>query len=386
MNRRNVLKLLSPLGQPALAIGLALVVGALAILVSGENPLVVYAAMLRGAFGGKYYLLTTLTRATPIIICGLGAAIAWSSNYMGIGGEGQMIVGGFTTAIVALYAPGPLWVRFALAVIAAMAAGGLLSVLSAWLLDKFRMSLAITTLMFNYTAHFVTMHYVANVFQDTTGDAKLTQTLRLDEGLRLGRLVEGYSLHTGFLFALALVAGIWFLMNRTAFGYESRMSGFNKNFCDYGGVSSRKVMYGMLLLSGAISALAGTSEVLGVQYRYVHNSYVSASYAWVGLNAALISGYNPLGILFTSVILAGIQTGGAAIARSTSVPLEISSIIQGCITLFISARIVISLAGRKRGGAGGESGLAAAAEAAGDPTALGTGQGAVPEAGGGIQP
>jgi general nucleoside transport system permease protein len=331
-----------------LAIALALAVGALAILITGENPLVVYAAMFRGAFGGKYYLLTTLTRATPIIICGLGAAIAWSSNYMGIGGEGQMITGGFITAIVALYSPGPMWFRFILAIMAAMAAGGLLSLLSAWLLEKFRMSLAITTLMFNYTAHFVTMHFVANVFQDTTGDAKLTQTLRIDEGLRFGRLVEGYSLHMGFIIALVLVAAIWFLMNRTTFGYEARMSGFNKNFCDYGGISSRKVMYGMLLLSGAIAALAGAGEVLGVQYRYVHNSYVSASYAWVGLNAALISGYNPLGILLTSIILAGIQSGGAAIARSTPVPLELSSIIQGCITLFISARILIVMVRKKR--------------------------------------
>ena len=183
---RKIRHLLAPLAQPLMALGFALGVGALAIIVTGENPLAVYAAMFRGAFGNKYYLLTTLTRATPIIICGLGAAIAWSSNYMGTGGEGQMIVGGFTTAIVAIYAPGPLWFRFVLAVVMAMVAGGLLSLLSAWLLDKFRMSLAISTLMFNYTAQYVTMHYVANVFQDTTGDAKLTQTLKLDEGLRQG--------------------------------------------------------------------------------------------------------------------------------------------------------------------------------------------------------
>ncbi|MEG1458839.1 MAG: ABC transporter permease, partial [Acetivibrio sp.] len=62
----------------------------------------------------------------------------------------------------------------------------------------------------------------------------------------------------------------------------------------------------------------------------------------VGLNAALISGFNPIGVLFTSIILAGIQTGGSAIARSTTVPLEISSVIQGCITLFISVKLVIN--------------------------------------------
>lgn len=355
MKRNKLVLFLQPLGQPVLAIFCALLVGAMAILVTGENPFTVYAAMLKGAFGSTYYLLTTLTRATPIIICGLGAAIAWSSNYMGIGGEGQMIAGGFFSAIIALYMPGPVWLRITCAVIGAMAAGGLYSLLSAWLLDKFKMSLAISTLMFNYAAQFITMHFTANVFLDTTTDAKMTQTLMLDESMRLPKLVEGYNLHWGFILAIVLVAAIWFLMNRTTFGYESRMSGFNIDFCNYGGVSSKKVMYGMLTLSGVICALAGVSEVFGVQYRYVHNTYVSASYAWVGLNAALISSYNPIGILVTSIILAGIQTGGAAIARSTSVPLEISSIIQGCITLFISAKIVIQIRRRQKAKAAAEA-------------------------------
>ncbi len=343
MKLSKLKRFIAPLSQPMLAIFFALMVGALAILVTGENPFTVYATMFKGAFGGTYYLLTTLTRATPIIICGLGAAIAWSSNYMGIGGEGQMIVGGFTTAIIALNMPGPVWIRVLCAVVGALLAGGLYSLLSAWLLDKFKMSLAISTLMFNYAAQFITMHFTANVFLDTTGDAKLTQTLMLDESMHLPELVKGYSLHWGFVVAVVLVVLVWLLMNRTSFGYESKMSGFNVDFCNYGGISSKKVMYGMLALSGVICALAGVSEVFGVQYRYVHNTYVSASYAWVGLNAALISGYNPIGVFVTSIVLAGIQTGGAAIARSTSVPLEISSIIQGCITLFISAKIVISI-------------------------------------------
>lgn len=337
---KKALRLLKPLAQPAMAIGFALIVGALVMLATGDNPLAVYATMFKGAFGSPYYIFTTLTRATPIIICGLGAAIAWSSNYMGIGGEGQMIMGGFTCAIVALNMPGPTWLRAICAIVAAMVVGGLYSLLSAWLLDKFKMSLAISTLMLNYTAQFVTMHFVANVFQDKVSNSKLTQTYMLDEGMHWPQLFKGQSLHFGFILAIIMVVLVWWMMNRTNFGYESRMSGYNKNFCDYGGISSKKIMYGILALSGVICALAGVNEVMGVQYRYIHNNYVSASYAWVGLNAALISNYNPVGVLLTSIILAGIQTGGGAIARSTNVPLEISFIIQGCITLFISAKIV----------------------------------------------
>jgi len=345
---RKISHFLAPISQPFIAIFLALVVGAIAIIVTGESPFNIYKIMVKGAFGSEYYLLTTLTRATPIIITGLGAAICWSSNYMGIGGEGQMIMGGFLCAVIGFHFPGPQWLKLTCAIIFSLIGSGLYSLFSAWLLDKFKMSLAISTLMLNYAGAYIAMHFVQNVFLDTTGDAKLVQTQMIDESIRLPRIVEGQKLHWGFGIAVLLVILVWFMMNRTVFGYESRMSGFNIHFCDYGGINSKKIMYGMLTLSGVICGLAGVIEVLGVNYRYTHNTYVSASCAWIGLNAALISGYNPIGIFFTSIILAGISTGGAAIARATSVPLEISTIIQGCITLFISARIAIQFRRRSR--------------------------------------
>lgn len=345
---KKISKFLRPFGQPALAIFFSLLVGAVVIAIANENPLKIYGIMLRGAFGNQYYLLTTLNRATPILICGLAASIAWSSNLMGIGGEGQMIMGGFTCAIVAYYTPGPVFIKIIAAVLASLMVGGLYSALSAWLLEKFEMSLAISTLMLNYVAHYFTMHFVSNVFLNTVGDRKLIQTELLDPSLYIPKIFEGYTLHYGFLIALALVFFMWWMNRNTVFGYETKMTGYNIHFSNYGGVPGRKTMYAVLFISGAISALAGVGEVLGNQYRYIHNSYVSTSYAWVGLNAALISNYNPLGVLLTSIILSGIQTGGASIARSTSIPIEISSVIQGCVTLFISAKIVIKWNRRKK--------------------------------------
>ncbi len=333
-------KIFKPVIQPTAAILLSLMVGAIAIIATGNNPLKVYGIMIHGAFGSEYYLLTTLNRAIPIIITGLGAAICWASNYMGIGGEGQMILGGFITAITALNCPGPVWIRVTAAVLAGLSVAGLYSWISAWLLDKFNMSLAISTLMFNYAAAYIALHFTQNVFLDKSGDKKLVQTAMLPENMRLPRIIPDQKLHWGFAVAVLVTIAVWFLMNRTSFGYESRMSGFNIHFCDYGGIQSKKIMYGMLTLSGVICGLAGVLEVFGTNYRYIHNTYVSASFAWIGLNAALISNYDPIGVFFTSIILAGISTGGAAIARSTTIPVEISSIIQGCITLFISAHIL----------------------------------------------
>lgn len=344
---KSVKTFLVPLITPSVSIFLALLVGSVAIVITKNNPFIVYREMFYGAFGNKYYILTTLTRATPIIFCGLGAAVAWSSRYMGIGGEGQMIIGGFVCSVVAFNLEGSSFVKIAVAIIISVLFGGFYSLISAWLLDKFKVTLAISTLMLNYIAQYITLYLVTYYFQDTLGDRKLVQTGMLSDNMRFPQIFENYSLHLGFIIALLMVFLVWFLMNRTSFGYESRMTGYNINFCNYGGVNSKKIMYVTLLLSGALCAFAGVSEVFGVQYRYVDRMYVSGSYAWMGLSAALISGFNPIGVLFTSIILAAISTGGAAISRNTNVPFELSFIIQGCITIFISAKIAINLKKKK---------------------------------------
>jgi len=334
--------------QPTLAISVALLIGALVILAVGEKPLEIYGVMFKGAFGSLYYMSATLTRATPIIITGLGAAIAWNSSYMGIGGEGQMIWGGFIATLVTLYLGGPVWMVFIVAIACAIIVGGLYSIFSAYLLEKLNMSLAITTLMLNYVAQYVTFHFVSNVFLDDTGMARSVQTFPIKEQFFFKQLIEGYSLHLGFIFAVLLVIGMWLFMNKTSLGYEFKMSGFNRNFSQYGGIKSKRTMYLVLFISGALCAIGGAFEVYGVQHKYIHGIFVSTSFAWLGLNAALISNYNPIGILVTSIILAGITTGGAAADRSTDIPLEIAAIIQGCITLFISAKLIIEFRRKKK--------------------------------------
>ena len=333
----------APLIHPLIAITLSLFAGSLAILVVGENPLSVYRIMWNGAFGSTFTLFATLTRATPIIICGLGAAVAWKSGYRGIGGEGQMIWGGFLAAIIALNAPGPPFVRIFLALIVGVAAGGAYSLISAWLLDKFKVSLAISTLMMNFVASLVVLHFVSGVFLDRTGaDIRIMQTEQLATYMRIPRFVPHHTLHYGFILAVVLVFVVWFVMSRTNFGYEARMTGLNLNFSDYGGVGGKKVMYSILIISGFISAFAGVVEVFGVNYRYVDGAFTSASFAWIGLAAALISRFHPIGVLLSSIILSGISTGGSAVGRATAMPVEISAIIQGSVMLFISAQLFIS--------------------------------------------
>ena len=341
---------LQSLRQPVIATIMGLLVGAVVILSCGENPLTVYAEMFEKSFFKPYYLFSTLTRATPIILCAMATAIAWRAGYINIGVEGQMIAGTFTATVCALYIPGPPVLVAILSCVIGMIAGALCALLPSIQTWKFNVSMVICTLMLNYVASFVTSYFVTYPLKDMSGDGLALQTVQLNPAMWLPRLTPKNTLHYGFIIALFVVVFMVFITKKTVFGYESKMSGLNATFARYGGMKEVKVMLITMAISGAIASLAGSVEVFGLKYRYADGMLTSTSYAWTGLMAALIANLNPVGMLVVSIFLAGLQIGGSAIQRSLGIPLEISTIIQCCITLFVSIKLVFNYFKKRKAG------------------------------------
>ena len=341
--------------QPLVAILFGLIIGAIVIVACGEAPLVVYAEMFEKSFIKPYYLFSTLVRSTPIIICAMAVGISWRAGYINLGVEGQMITGAFVSTVVALFMPGPSILVGLVAWLAGMAAGALYALIPAVLTWKFGVSMVITTLMMNYIASYITSYFVTYPLKDTAGDGLAIQTPEIAEALRLPRLSSTTTFNVGFIIAILVVLLVLFISRKTIFGYESKMGGFNPSFAKYGGTKQVQVMMITMALAGAIACVAGNAEVFGLKYRYTDGMLSTTSYAWTGLQAALIAGLDPVGMFFVSIFLAGLQIGGSAIQRSLGIPLEIANIIQCCITLFVSVKITIrfvkkSKAAAKEGG------------------------------------
>ena len=235
-----------------------------------------------------------------------------------------------------------------------MIAGALFSLISAHISYRYDAYLLIVTLMFNYLADYLASYLTNYVFLDPIAVDKLAiQTIKI-EGSILPRIFPKYTTHYGFIIALATVAVTAFVISKTSFGYKARMGGLNPNFAEYGGIDSRKTMYMVLLLSGAIAGLGGACEVLGTKFRYVDKMITSPGYSWSGITASLMSGYNIVGVLFSSIFLAGIAIGGATIELSMNIPSEITQIIQGVITMLVTAKFVIRLNRKNRSAKEGE--------------------------------
>ena len=336
----KVSKFFEPLKHPIQAIVVGLILGGVIIGLSGFNPFEAIIGMFKGGFGSLYYLTTTLTRSVPIIFAGLAGALAWGSGYSSLGAAGQMVLGAFTSAIVAANLKGPAVFVVIVALITGIVVGILYSILSAYLSERFKLDLLIITLMLNYVADYIASYFTTYVVKDPLAvDSSAIQTQKLTEAI-LPKMFKGYSLHYGFIIALIAVFLILFIMKKTSFGYKAKMGGLNPNFANYGGVNSTKMMYYVLMLSGAIAGLGGACEVLGARYRYVDAMITSPGYAWTGIIASLMSSNHPVGILVSSIFLAGLTTGGSTIERSMGVPSEVTTIIQGIITLLITARFV----------------------------------------------
>ncbi|HHY70440.1 MAG TPA: ABC transporter permease, partial [Thermoanaerobacterales bacterium] len=265
--------MLESLKLPVISITLGLIVGGVIIAFSGSNPLVAIKGLAVGGFGSMHALTVTLTRATPIIFAGLSAALAWGSGYSSMGALGQMVLGSFTAAIVAVSLPGPPMVIIVVSLLAGMLVGVIYSLIAAYISAKFDVYLLIITLMMNYIADNVASYFTTYDFRDPLATDRLAvQTQKITDAA-LPRIVPTYILHYGFVIAVVCTLFVLFLMQRTSFGYKAKMSGLNPKFADYGGINSLKTMYLVLMLSGALAGLGGACEALGTRFRYSRSTH-----------------------------------------------------------------------------------------------------------------
>ncbi|MBO8163484.1 MAG: ABC transporter permease [Brevibacillus sp.] len=334
--------------HPLVAVLVGLLAGAFAIWVVGASVIETYAEMWKGAFGSFYFATNTLTRATPIMLAGLGVALAFRAGFFNLGAEGQMVLGAVAAALTALYLPGPGWLKLAAALFAGFLVGGLWSAVAGWLDAAFKLNLLITTLLMNYIAILFAGYLVTEPFKDTTGSAAIAQTPMIDRAAWLPKLFSGMSLHAGFLIAAVAALLLYIIIRHSAFGYEVRMFGYNPSFAAYGGIVRTRVMLISMLASGGLAGLAGTVEVLGMQYRYIDGALTVPGYAWTGLMACLLANSHPLGTALASLLLAALQTGAMGVERNTEVPLEIASVIQAVLILFVSAKFSYSFWKRRK--------------------------------------
>ncbi|MEI9984709.1 MAG: ATP-binding cassette domain-containing protein [Aliidongia sp.] len=299
----------------------------------GVDPLFALTELVRGAVGGEQGF-ETMARAAPLIGMTLSAALPFRGGMVNLGGDGQLVLGGFAAALTALYLPAPDGLRIVAAVLAAALAGGLYAALAACGEVFAGVPMLVSTWLLTYPAKGLCAYLVHGPLRDPA-DA-LPSTHRIEAGVRLGHLIAGTPVNQGFLLIAAAAALIVFFDRRTSSGYELRLRGLNERFARYGGVAIGRQAISVMFASGALAGLVGAILVLGGQYRFTDGALIAPQYTWSGTLAALLAGGEPVGAIVAGLFFAALQTGGFAMERSVEIPRVLTMVLESVIILFLT--------------------------------------------------
>ena len=310
---------------PLAALGFTLAVSSLLVAWAGAPVGQAYALLLEGGFGSRLALTETLTRATPLILTGLAATVAFRAQLFNIGAEGQLYAGAMAAVAVAGAASAlPMPLTFILMLIAAMLAGALLLLGPALMKSRLGVDEVVTTLLLNFIVLLAVSALLDGPMKDP-GAMGWPQSQSLPEALQLGRLLERSRVHVGLLWALFLALALWALLRYTTTGFEIRAVGASAEAAAFAGVPVRWVMVKVALLSGALAGLAGVVEVAG-RTGYVTLD-MSPGYGYSGIVIAMLAMLHPLAVVAAAVFVAGMLVGADSMSRAVAVPTYIADVI-----------------------------------------------------------
>lgn len=324
---------------PVVAVLLALLVGAGVLLALGVNPFEAYAALFQGALGNVSGLTQTLTKATPLLLVGLGICIAFRGGVINIGGEGQIIVGALaTTALALALRDWPGWLLLPLVLLSGAGAGAVWGGIAGVLKARLNVNEILSTVMLNVIALQLMNLLLRGPLLDPEqieAGTNIPQSETLPQQVWLLRLVPRTLLHSGAILAVVLALLVYILLWRTTVGYRIRTVGLNPAAARYAGIPVAFYTALALILSGAFAGLAGAVEVTGVHHRMIEG--LSGGYGFSGIVAALFGRLHPLGTIPASFLFGALLVGADKMQRTVQVPSALVIVLQGLVVLFVVA-------------------------------------------------
>ena len=336
---------------PVVSFLTALLLGSILLVASGANPFTTYAAMFRGAFGSVYAFSETMVKAIPLMLTGLGVAIAFRMRFWNIGAEGQFVWGAIGSTFVALFLSDhiPNWLLLPAVILGGVIAGAIWAGIPAALKAFIGVDETLTTLMMNYVAILFAQYLYYGPWRDPQGYG-FPGTAQFPEAAWLPRLIG--RTHFGLIFAVIAAVLLWFIFNRTRWGFELKIIGENKTAANYLGIKIGKNILLALLLSGALSGLAGASEIAGVSRRL--QTGLSLGYGYTAIIVAWMAQLKSIPILIAAILMGALIVGGDQVQMVMGLPSSVGLVLQGLIlfpllagNLFMEYRLRVVRPGKK---------------------------------------
>ena len=325
---------------PFIAVFIALSISSFFILLAGVNPLNSYKELFIGSFGSKNAVAETLSRATPIILTGLAASIAFRARFWNIGAEGQLYAGAlavtfFGTGIIEL--PAIIMIPF-LFIVGAIA-GGLLLLPLVILKIYYKVDEVVTTLLTNFIVILLVSYLLEGPWKDPMSLGWPQGASVIDQGI-LPQILSKTRLHLGFIFSIIFAILIWIVLSKHLIGYKIKAVGFNSSAASHSGIPVLKTIFIVALLSGGMAGMAGVTETAGLKGYLTLD--LSPGFGYAGIAVAMLAGLHPIGVIASGIFLASIYVGADAMSRSMNVPTYLADVIVAITILCVLMSLVIN--------------------------------------------
>ena len=349
----------------------ALAVGAVFLALTGDSPAEVYLRMLDSAFGSTRNLSETLVSATPLILTGVAAAVAFRALVWNIGGEGQLLAGAVGAAGVGiLLGDGfPAWLGILVVILAGTGSGAFWASLSAVPRVFLGTNEIITTLMLNFIAVALMNYLVLGSYSPWRDpeSAQFPQGRPIPGQLRMPEMFGGLRVDYGLLVAVGVAVGMWLLIQRSPWGFDLRVAGDAPDAARYAGIDVNRKILSVFLTAGGAAGLAGALLVVGILGKMDPRS-LDLGLGFTGIIVAALARLNSLALIPVAILIGGLINAGPAM-QAIGVPVATVYMLQGAILVFaVAGEFFIAHRVRRRSGrtpAGGapEPGTSAGSEA-----------------------
>ena len=331
---------------PVVNLAVALLAAGAMVALVGQNPLEVIRVLINGAFGTERGLSYTLYYTTTFIFTGLAVSVAFHGGLFNIGGEGQAILGGLGTGLVALWFSNslPAWIMLPLMLVAGALFGMVWAAVPAYLQAYRGSHIVITTIMFNFLASSLLVYLLVNHMKVpgsmAVESAPFAASAKLPSMVDFMRWIgvewPASPLNTSLFLALLAALGVYLLLWRTRAGYDLRATGSSATAAAYAGINPKHQIMIAMAFSGALAGMVGMNEIAGVTGRLMLE-YVSGA-GFTGIAVALMGRNHPFGIVLASILFGALFQGGAEVSFEVrGFSRDMVVMLQGFIVLFSGA-------------------------------------------------
>lgn len=331
---------------PLVCLCIALVAAGVVVGLVGQSPTEVLGHMVHGAFGSQRGISYTFYYATTFIFTGLAVAVAFHAGLFNIGGEGQAIMGGLGTGLMALWLSPylPTWMMLPLMLIASALFGMVWASVPGYLQAYRGSHVVITTIMFNFIASSLLVYVLVSHLRPA--GAMAVESAAFADSAKLPGVhaaLEWFGiewpqspLNLSVVLALLACVGVYLFLWRTRSGYRLRAVGSSPGAAQYAGIDAKRQVLIAMAISGAMAGMVGMNEIAGVNGKLLLE-FVSGA-GFTGIAVALMGRNHPGGILFASLLFGAIFQGGAEVAFEVQgFSRDMVVLLQGFIVLFSGA-------------------------------------------------